>query len=85
MSAWQQNVNSFYSDKYRREDSRRLAAVRTLKTVLEDHPEGVLRSEVVTLARESGIEWALMWKVAAVLGVRRLKTVWQLPGSPRDN
>jgi hypothetical protein len=85
MSAWQQNVDSLYSDKDRREDSRRLAAIGTLRKLLEDHPEGVLRSEVLTLARESGIKWGLMWKVAAVLGVQRLKTVWQLPGSPRDN
>jgi hypothetical protein len=85
MNTWQENVNSDYSVKDRREDSRRLAAIGTLRKLLEDHPEGVLRSEVLTLARESGIKWGLMWKVAAVLGVRRLRTVWQLPGSPRDN
>jgi hypothetical protein len=85
MSAWQQNANSVYFDKDRREDARRLAAIGTLRKLLEDHPEGVSRSEVLTLARESGIKWELMWKVAAVLGVRRLRPVWKLPGSPCDN
>lgn len=85
MSEWQQSVDALYSAKDRRQDLRRLAAVRTLRSVLEHNPEGVLRSEVVTLARESGIEWGLMWKVAAVLGVERRKLLWQLPACRRDN
>jgi hypothetical protein len=60
-------------------------AAQTLRKLLEDNPDGVPRSDVVNLARVNGIEWGLMWRVAAVLGVERRRTVWQLPACRRDN
>ena len=85
MNARPEDVTTSYSQTERKNDWSRLTAVYTLRKVLEDHPDGVPRSDIVTLARETGIEWGLMWKVAAVLGVERRKLIWQLPACGRDD
>jgi hypothetical protein len=78
MNARPEAIDPTIAAEDRAEEWQQISAIRVLRKALEDNPEGMWRSDVVTLARKHNIEWRLMWKVAAIVGVQRCNKLWQL-------